>query len=93
MILKAQITGEVLADDGYGIPYASVMYKGHHVAVASDGEGRFTIPRHEGWTLTFSSVGYKTQTVKVDAKTPNVLKITLKEDATNLGEEIGRAHV
>ncbi|MBR1518819.1 MAG: carboxypeptidase-like regulatory domain-containing protein [Prevotella sp.] len=86
LILKAQITGEVLADDGYGIPYASVMYKGHHVAVASDGEGRFSIPRHEGWTLTFSSVGYKTQTVKVDAKTPNTLKITLKEDATNLGE-------
>ena len=82
----AQLTGEILAEDGFAIPYASVMYKGHHIAVASDGFGRFTIDRHEGWTLTFSSVGYRSQTIKVDANTPSQLKITLKEDATNLNE-------
>ena len=35
-----KITGIIVdADDNYGIPYASVSYKGHHVAVSCDGEG------------------------------------------------------
>ncbi|MBF1082684.1 MAG: hypothetical protein HXL34_09560, partial [Prevotellaceae bacterium] len=43
-----KITGIIVdADDSYGIPYASVSYKGHHVAVSCDGEGRFTIDLHK----------------------------------------------
>ena len=57
-----KITGIIVdADDEYAIPYASVSYKGHHVAVSCDGEGRFTIDLHEGWVLTFSAVGYESQ--------------------------------
>ena len=29
---KAQITGEIYDSDGYPIPLASAIYKGHHVA-------------------------------------------------------------
>ncbi len=83
---KAQIIGEIVDVDGFAIPSASILYKGHHVAEVSDIEGKFSIARHEGWTLTVSSVGFKTQTIGVDSQTPANLKIVLKEDARNLNE-------
>ena len=86
--INAQITGEIVDKDGYAIPYASAMYKGHHIATASDMNGAFTIERHEGWTLTISSVGFRSQTIKVDASTPSHLKIVLKEDSKSLNEVI-----
>ena len=86
--INAQITGEIVDKDGYAIPYASAIYKGHHIATASDMNGAFTIERHEGWTLTISSVGFRSQTIKVDASTPSHLKIVLKEDSKSLNEVI-----
>ncbi|MCI6551200.1 MAG: DUF5686 and carboxypeptidase regulatory-like domain-containing protein [Prevotella sp.] len=88
---KAQIVGEIVdAEDGYAIPYASASYKGHHVAVSSNGEGKFSIERHEGWILTFSSVGYTPQIIKVDANTNNV-RIALKPEARKLDEVVIRS--
>ena len=48
--VKAQnITGQIIdASTGDSIPYASAIYKGHHVMVSSDGGGRFSIARHNG---------------------------------------------
>lgn len=86
----SQIKGEITDEDGYPIPNASAIYKGHHIAVVSDLSGRFTIARNEGWELTFSSVGFKTQTIKIDEKTPSELKIVLKEDAKSLSEVVIR---
>ena len=83
---KAQISGDIVDTNGFPIAYASAMYKGHHIAVSSDMNGHFTIDRHEGWALTFSSMGFKAQTIKVDAKTPSTMKIVLKEDTKNLSE-------
>ena len=85
---QAQITGQVLdASDGYPVPYASISYKGKGVAVSSDGEGRFTIDRHEGWVLTFSCLGYDRQTMKVTASTNN-LTIKLKASSRSLDEVV-----
>ena len=86
--INAQITGEIVDKDGYAIPYASAMYKGHHIATASDMNGAFTIERHEGWTLTISSVGFRSQTIKIDASTPSHLRVVLKEDSKSLNEVI-----
>lgn len=86
--INAQITGEIVDKEGYAIPYASAMYKGHHIATASDMNGAFTIERHEGWTLTISSVGFRSQTIKIDASTPSHLKVILKEDSKSLNEVI-----
>lgn len=86
--INAQITGEIVDKDGYAIPYASAMYKGHHIATASDMNGAFTIERHEGWTLTISSVGFRSHTIKIDASTPSHLKVVLKEDSKSLNEVI-----
>ena len=83
-----KISGVIVDDDGEAIPFASAMYKGHHVAVASDIDGNFTIDRHEGWVLTFSSVGFKSHEMTVDAKTPSKLKIVLKDESKSLGEVV-----
>ena len=85
---KAQITGEIYDEEGYPIPLASAIYKGHHVAEASDIDGKFTIARHNGWELTFSSVGFMPQTITVGPNTPSHLKIVLKEDSRSLKEVV-----
>ena len=82
-----QLTGVITdAKTGEAVPYASVIYKGHQVAVASDLNGHFTIARHSGWTLTFSAVGYQTHTVTVSSLTPSRLEIKLSEDTKTLKE-------
>ena len=86
-MLKAQITGEIIdAEDGGPIPYASAIYRGNKTAVSSDGEGRFSIERHNGWRLTISSVGYVPQVVNITSSTPDHLVIRLKSDTKKLDE-------
>ena len=85
---KAQtLTGHVLdAQTGDTIPFASCIYRGHGVAVASDINGHFTIARHQGWPLTFSAVGYQQQTIIVDNKTSAYMRIRLRPDNKMLKE-------
>jgi hypothetical protein len=84
--LKAQLRGVVLDDTGEPIPHATVQYKDQKVITVADEEGVFSIARHEGWTLTVSFVGMKTQQIPVTAKTPTWLKITMKEEGGVLSE-------
>ena len=81
--IKGQITD---ADTGEPIPYASAVYKGHNVAVISDLEGEFSIARHAGWSITFSSVGYKSKVVLINASTKVPLDIALEPDNAVLKE-------
>ena len=90
MMAQQKISGRVIDVDGFAVPYASVQYRGHKIAVSSDGEGRFSIEKHEGWMLTVSALSYKTQTVKVDANT-NFLEIKLKDDSRRLSEVVVRS--
>jgi hypothetical protein len=81
------ITGTVTdKETGEGIPYASVVYKGHNVAVISDENGNFHIDRHNGWTITFSAVGYKSQTLDVEYDTRNFQAIKLSPDGGQIDE-------
>ncbi len=85
--LRAQISGYVIdGETGDSIPYASVIYKGHNVAVASNLGGYFTIARHDGWQLTFSAVGYVQKTITVNASTKSKLTVKLKPDTRSLKE-------
>ncbi len=85
--INAQITGEILdAADGGPIPYASAIYRGNKTAVSSDGEGKFSIERHNGWRLTISSVGYVPQVINITSSTPDHLVIKLKSDTKRLDE-------
>ena len=90
--IKAQLRGYVIDDaTGDSIPYASVIYKGHQVAVASNVNGYYSIARHNGWVLTFSAVGYATRQVTVNANLKNTLNIRLKPDTKMLKEVTVRA--
>ena len=82
-----QIHGTVTdAETGDSIPFASVVYKGHNVAVVSDVNGQFSITRHIGWNITFSAVGYKPRIIAVTNKTKARLNIALKPDKQMLAE-------
>ncbi|MDD7247760.1 MAG: DUF5686 family protein [Prevotellaceae bacterium] len=84
---KGQIRGVVIdAETGDSIPFASVSYKGNRVSAVSDAYGVYKISRHEGWTITFSAVGYRSKSLKVSAATPAVLRVTLKPEAKYLDE-------
>ena len=84
---QTTISGVVTdAETGERIGYASVVYKGHKIAVVSGTDGRYSITRHNGWSLTFSSVGYKSRTVSINSKVNNRLDIALKPDKKILGE-------
>ena len=75
------LTGHIIdAQTGDTIPFASCIYRGHGVAVASDINGHFSIPRHQSWPLTFSAVGYQQQTIVIDSKTPAYLRVKLRPD-------------
>ena len=81
------ISGQIVdAKTGEPIPFASAQYLGHGVGVASDLDGNFTIARHNGWQLTFTSVGYVSHTVQINSGIKNVIKIALKTDNKMLKE-------
>lgn len=82
-----KVTGKILDESGNAIAFASVSYKGHHIAVSSDSDGQFQIDRHVGWNLTISCLGYKSQTVKVTADN-NSIEVTLKDDSRSIGEVV-----
>lgn len=86
---KAQdITGQIVDKDGYAIPYASVSYRGHQIAASSDIDGKFTLKRHAGWTLTVSSVGFADKTIKITENSGNLGRIVLQESSKSLSEVV-----
>ncbi len=87
MPLRAQITGSVVDEKtGESIPFASVVYQGHNVATVSNIDGHYKIARHNGWKLTFSSVGYVSHTIEITSDTRSPLNIRLKSDTQTLKE-------
>ena len=87
LLAQDKITGRVIDEDGYPVSYASVQYRGNKIAVSSDGEGKFTIEKHEGWVLTVSALSYKAATVKVDANT-SFIEVKLKDDSHRISEVV-----
>ena len=86
-LLAQKLTGRIVdGETGEGVPYASVIYKGHGVAVISDIDGKFSIDRHQGWRLTFSAVGYKSEEVTITEQKRGELDITLRPDKLTLQE-------
>ena len=80
-----QIKGVVIdATTGDSIPFASAIYHGHHVMVSADSKGCFEIERHNGWTLTISALGFRSQEVHVSGKTKAQLRIRLKPESRTL---------
>ena len=86
--LSAQqvITGTVIDDEtGEGIAYASVVCDGKKATAVADTKGRYSIARRNG-TITFSAVGYKKRSMKVNAGTASRLDVKLRPDKRMLSE-------
>lgn len=91
MAARAQLSGVVTdAATGDTLLYPSASYKGHHIAVSGNAQGRYSIERHEGWVLTFSAVGYQSRNITITEKTPQTLNIKLKPDTKTLAEVVVR---
>ena len=89
MAATAQLTGVVVdKTTGDSIPSASLIYKGHGVSVAGRPDGTFSIERHNGWTLTVKAVGYKTQTINVNAQLTLPLVVEMRSDTRRLDEVV-----
>lgn len=87
--VKAQISGIILdAATGETLPKATISYRGHHLIVISDDNGRFTIPRRNGWKLFFSAVGYKGKSISITENTKDEVVIRLKTDVRALDEVV-----
>ncbi|MCI7088456.1 MAG: DUF5686 family protein [Prevotella sp.] len=82
-----QLTGYIIDEqNGDSIPYASAIYRGHGVAVASNINGQFRIARHNGWVLTFSAIGYVSKSITINSNTKNNFNVKLKPDTKTLKE-------
>lgn len=89
-ILYAQnmrVTGTVTsAEDGTGIPGATVKVKGGTTGVVTDADGKYSISVNANATLVFSFVGTKTQEIQVTGQ--NVIDVKLQSDVVGLDEVV-----
>ena len=79
------------AETKAGIASVSVSYKGHRMAVASGLDGRYVIQKQVGWVLTFSAVGYVSQSIVIDDRTPVHVDIQLQPDLQQLQTVVVRS--
>ncbi len=86
-VAGAQIKGVVIDNStGEAIPNATVVYKGLKISTIADIDGQYVIQRHNGAELTFSAVGYKSQTVLISNKIPSKMNVKLDTDIELLSE-------
>jgi TonB-linked SusC/RagA family outer membrane protein len=79
------VSGKVTsAEDGASIPGVSIIITGTTSGTISDLDGAYRINVPEGGTLTFSSVGYTSQTIQVGVQ--SVIDVVLAPDVTQLSE-------
>lgn len=83
-----QITGTITsADDGLGVPGASIVVRGTTIGTVTDIDGNYTLaaPADATW-LVYSFVGLKTQEVSIDGR--GTIDIVLEADLFRLDEVI-----
>lgn len=91
-VLGQKITGVILdASTGDSLSLAGVTYKERKVSTIADLDGKFTIARINGATLSFSCMGYKEEKVNITKATPSRLTIKLKPDTKELNEVVIKA--
>ena len=91
-VLGQRITGVILdASTGDSLSLAGVTYKERKVSTIADLDGKFSIARINGATLTFSCMGYKEEKVNITKATPSKLTIKLKPDTKELSEVVIKA--
>ncbi|MFN3488375.1 MAG: SusC/RagA family TonB-linked outer membrane protein [Emticicia sp.] len=81
------VSGKVSDAKGDGVPGASITVKGTTTGTISDANGGFKINvPNSGGTLVFSSIGYKTQEVKLAGQ--STINVSMEDDAASLDEVV-----
>lgn len=81
---QVKVTGTIKDNSGYPLPGVNIVEDGTQNGVTSDFDGKFSISANKGSILTFTYVGFKTQTITVD-KSVN-LDLVLTDDVAKLDE-------
>lgn len=79
------------AATGQPVPYATLSYQGHKLNTVADGTGRYSIARHNGWSLQVTALGYKAEMVAVETASPRNLDIRLQPNEKTLNEVVVRS--
>lgn len=80
---KKLVSGTIYDNTNIPMPGVTVMESGTQNGVTTDGSGKFAIEATIGSTLQISFIGFKTQTIVVNAATAN-LSLKLEEDTVML---------
>ncbi len=84
---QKSVSGKVSDAKGDGLPGASITVKGTTTGTISDASGGFKINvPNTGGALVFSSIGYKTQEVKLSGQ--STLNVSMEDDAASLDEVV-----
>src|SRR5690554_2991214 len=84
--MDVTITGTVTDSDGEPIPGVTVSVPGTTIGTATDLAGSYTLSVPEGSTLTFSFIGFISQSIAVSDQ--SVIDVILSEDVASLDEVI-----
>ncbi|MET1055982.1 MAG: SusC/RagA family TonB-linked outer membrane protein [Pedobacter sp.] len=76
------VTGTVLDPTNAPLPAVSVKVTGSSTGTQTDASGKFTISVPSNATITFSSIGYVSQTLSVNGR--RTINVTLADDAKSL---------
>src|ERR1035437_6242134 len=89
-LLAQTISGTITDDKKHPIPFATVFVKELKFGTASNENGRFEIQLNQGdYTLAFQSLGYDSQTKKVQINSTNQpITVILKERVYTLKEVV-----
>jgi TonB-linked SusC/RagA family outer membrane protein len=85
---EVPVSGRVTSTEGMGLPGVTVLVRGTNIGTATSSDGTFSLNAPAGSTLTFSFVGYATQTAPVGENGNTSLTITLQEDMQKLNEVV-----
>ena len=84
---EKSLSGQIVGDDGSGLPGVNVVVKGTTTGTITDFDGnyRLSVPS-DASTLVFTYIGYATQEVEIGAR--SVIDVTLSVDVTELQEVV-----
>lgn len=80
------VSGRVVDTSGEALPGVAVYYEGSTDATMTDAEGAWSIRLLKGKNLTFSLIGMKPQTIRIDSQT--TLEVVLEADAMSLEDAV-----
>ena len=80
------VSGRVVDTSGEALPGVAVYYEGSTDATMTDAEGAWSIRFLKGKNLTFSLIGMKPQTIRIDSQA--TLEVVLEADAMSLEDAV-----